>query len=165
MTKIALIEGDAVLKCWTVGDGETELAIRYDLPSGEQVSPVTVGWTDGTYAVKAVVEFTVPEGKVITGPASYSVESGEVIETYPVSDPVVHVPDRVTARQFKLQLLAIGQYDEVQAWVGQQTQDVQIAFEYSGTFLRTEPMMQSGFSAMGFTEEQIDAFFVAAEHL
>jgi len=165
MTKIALIQGDDVLKCWTVGEGTTELAIRYDLPSGEQVSPVAVGWTDGEFAVKAVVEFTVPEGKVITGPASYSVENGEVVETYPVSDPVAYVPDRVTARQFKLQLLAIGQYDEVQAWVAQQSQAMQIAFEYSGTFLRTEPMMQAGFSAMGFTEEMVDAFFVAAGQL
>lgn len=165
MTKIALIEGEDVLKVWTVGDGETELAIRHDLPSGEQVSPVAVGWTDGTYSVKAVVEFTVPEGKVISGAPSYSVENGEVVETYPVSDPVAHVPDRVTARQFKLQLLAIGQYDDVQAWVGQQDQAVQIAFEYSGTFLRTEPMMQAGFSAMGFTAEQIDAFFIAADQL
>jgi len=29
-------------------------------------------------------------------------------------------------------------------------------------FIRIEPMMAAGFAAMGFTEEQIDAFFEAA---
>ncbi|MBX4964472.1 hypothetical protein [Rhizobium binae] len=71
----------------------------------------------------------------------------------------------VSARQFKLQLLAAGLLDSVDAWVAQQPRDVQIAYEYSGTFVRTEPMMAAGFAAMGFTEEQIDEFFTAAATL
>jgi hypothetical protein len=38
-------------------------------------------------------------------------------------------------------------------------------FNSSGTFLRTEPMMQTGFTALGFTSDQIDAFYVAAAAL
>jgi hypothetical protein len=85
------------------------------------------------------------------------------IAPYVAPDPVV--PDRVTARQFKLQLLAAGLLDQVEAWIDQQDKAVQIAYANSGTFLRTEPMMQTGFAALGFTSEQIDAFYVAAAAL
>lgn len=71
----------------------------------------------------------------------------------------------VSARQFKLQLLAAGLLDTVDAWIATQSRAVQIAYEYSGTFVRTEPMMAAGFAAMGFTEEQIDGFFTAASNL
>jgi len=73
--------------------------------------------------------------------------------------------ESVSARQFKLQLLAAGLLDEVDAWIASQSKAVQIAYEYSGTFVRSEPMMASGFAAMGFTGPQIDAFFEAASQL
>lgn len=72
------------------------------------------------------------------------------------------IPDRVTARQFKLQLLAEGLIDAVEAWIASQGRAVQIAYGSSGTFVRDEPMLQAGFAALGFTEEQGDAFFSAA---
>lgn len=73
--------------------------------------------------------------------------------------------DSVSARQFKLQLFSVGLLDQVDAWVAAQGKPIQIAYEYSGTFVRTEPMMAAGFAAMGFSEEQIDAFFEAAAQL
>jgi hypothetical protein len=76
-------------------------------------------------------------------------------------DPVA-VPASVSARQFKLQLLAAGLLDKVDAWVATQSKDVQISYEYSGAFVRTEPMMAAGFAAMGVTKDQIDAFFIEA---
>ncbi|MDH6229600.1 hypothetical protein M2281_000172 [Mesorhizobium soli] len=79
--------------------------------------------------------------------------------------PPAPVPDSVSARQFKLQLLASGLLDAVEAWVSSQDRSVQIAFEYSGSFVRSEPMMQQGFAALGFTEAKIDAFFAAAASL
>lgn len=71
----------------------------------------------------------------------------------------------VSARQFKLQLLAVGLLDAVNAWVSGQSREVQIAFEYSGTFVKNSPMMIAGFAAMGFTDEQIEEFFSAASEL
>ncbi|RUM06824.1 hypothetical protein [Rhizobium chutanense] len=71
----------------------------------------------------------------------------------------------VSARQFKLQLLAEGLLDEVDAWVGQQPREVQIAYEYSGTFVMDSPMMKEGFAAMGFTNGQVLEFFTAAAQL
>ncbi|CDZ67960.1 hypothetical protein NFO65_26290 [Neorhizobium galegae] len=75
------------------------------------------------------------------------------------------VPASVTARQFKLQLVSAGLIDQVDAWIATQDRATQVAYEYSGTFVRNEPMMQSGFEAMGFTPQQVDAFFVAASKL
>ncbi|RSB82479.1 hypothetical protein EFR00_30365 [Rhizobium sophoriradicis] len=71
----------------------------------------------------------------------------------------------VSSRQFKLQLLSAGLLDAVDAWVAQQARDVQIAYEYSGTFIKDSPMMKGGFVAMGFSPQQIDEFFAAAAQL
>lgn len=87
---------------------------------------------------------------------------GEVSEYVPPPEPEPVVPDRVTARQFKLQLLTAGLLDSVESWIATQSQAVQIAYANSGTFVRDEPMMQAGFAALGFNEGQIDAFFMAA---
>lgn len=76
--------------------------------------------------------------------------------------PPAPIPERVTARQFKMQLEKDGLLDSVEAWVGQQTKLVRIAYDNSGTFVRTEPMMQAGFAALDFKVVQIDAFFMAA---
>lgn len=75
------------------------------------------------------------------------------------------IPDRVTSRQFKLQLLAAGLLDDVEAWIATQDRAVQIAFEYSGTFLRSEPMMELGFAGLGYSPEQVDAFYLAASEI
>ncbi|ASR06693.1 hypothetical protein CHY08_05940 [Rhizobium leguminosarum bv. viciae] len=86
-------------------------------------------------------------------------------ENLPDLSPLPTPVESVSARQFKLQLLAAGLLDQVDAWVASQSKAVQIAYEYSGTFVRTEPMMAAGFAAMGVTEEQIDDFFAAASQL
>lgn len=75
------------------------------------------------------------------------------------------IPDRVSSRQFKMQLFNAGLKAQVETWVASQGELIQIAYADSGTFLRTEPMMQTGFAALGFTPDQIDAFYVAAAAL
>lgn len=87
------------------------------------------------------------------------------VEVLAFCSPAAPPVTSVSARQFKLQLLAAGLLDQVDAWIATQSKAVQIAYEYSGTFVRTEPMMAAGFAAMGFTDEQIDGFFVAASKL
>ncbi len=72
------------------------------------------------------------------------------------------IPVRVTARQFKLQLLADGLLETVEAWVASQGKAIQLAYDNSGTFARDEAMLQSGFRALKFPPEQVDAFFSAA---
>lgn len=113
--------------------------------------------------LRAAEPFVVPEGKVAVGEERFEDEGRQQvfdIEDAPV--PEVIVPDAVSSRQFKLGLLAAGLLDQVEAWVATQDRAVQIAYHNSATFVRSEPMMQQGFSDLGFTEEQIDAFFVQA---
>ncbi len=109
------------------------------------------------------------ENGVITGIFAFPQSAINVEETGD-NDPAViaflNPPTAsVSARQFKLQLVALGILNEVDAWVKTQSQAVQIAFEYSGSFVKSEPMMQLGFTAMGFTDQQIDDFFTAASRL
>lgn len=106
-----------------------------------------------------------PEGTIqvpLKPGADYEWREGAWIYVEPPRSPVPH---RVTARQFKLQLLAAGLLDQVEGWIATQSQAVQIAYANSGTFVRDEPMMQAGFTALGFTPEQVDAFFTAADRL
>lgn len=117
------------------------------------------GWIDFTAAVDD------PEPST-AGIYAAIMESEEPIAPYEPPEPEPPtIPDRVTARQFKLQLLADGLLASVEGWIATQDQAVQIAYGSSGTFLRTEPMMQAGFAALGFTDQQIDDFFVAAAAL
>ncbi|MER9188637.1 hypothetical protein [Mesorhizobium australicum] len=92
-------------------------------------------------------------------------ELNNVLAAYGLPGPIVRVPTSVSARQFKLQLLAAGLLDQVEAFVASQSRAVQIAYEYSGSFVRTEPMMTAGFAALGLGEAEVDAFFVAAAML
>lgn len=106
-----------------------------------------------------------PAAFVVEAPDAPIVEwwvEGRTVTLVPVPPPV---PVRVSARQFRLQLRASGLLATVQAWVASQSGYVQDSFEYSDSFVRTEPMMQAGFAELGFSESQIDAFFVAAAAL
>jgi hypothetical protein len=122
-----------------------------------EVNHPQLGWIPFTASADDPEEY----GRTLFAEAT----AGEVapyVEPGPVPAPI---PDRVTARQFKLQLLAAGLLDQVEAWIASQSQAVQIAYANSGTFVRDEPMMQAGFAALGFTPEQIDEFFTAAAAL
>lgn len=87
-------------------------------------------------------------------------ESDEPIAPYvPVPEPA---PDRVSSRQFKMALHAAGLLETVQIWTDAQDPLLRIAFDNSTMFVRSEPMMQQGFAALGLSVEEIDAFFVSA---
>ncbi|MER9762426.1 hypothetical protein [Mesorhizobium sp. M0138] len=102
-----------------------------------------------------------PGGAGVTRIASEA-ELTDVLAAYELPGPIVRVPTSVSARQFKLRLLAAGLLDQVEAFVASQGRAVQLAYEYSGSFVRTEPMMAAGFAALGLSEGEVDAFFVAA---
>lgn len=112
------------------------------------------GWIPFTASPDDITEY---------GPAIYAQAIQGEVAAYVPPDPVI--PDRVTARQFKLQLLQAGLLASVEGWIATQSQAVQIVYANSGTFVRTEPMMAAGFAALGFTPEQVDAFFTAAAEI
>lgn len=156
---LALIENNAIVS--QVREGGW-----LDLPNGDRVSPAQDGWSSGDSRLATIQPAAaVPDGKQVI---SKTVELVEGVPTYVhvLEDiPPPPIPDRVTARQFKLQLLASDMLDDVEAWVAGQSRAVQIAYANSGTFARSEPIMQAGFAALGFTEQQGDAFFEAAAAL
>ena len=97
---------------------------------------------------------------------SQAIVGGQVVETATYEDdPPAPVPNEVSRRQFKMQLAIAGLTETVEGWVATQDQLVQIAYAESGSFKRNEPMMQTGFDALGLTSEQVDAFFTAAAAL
>lgn len=160
-----IINGDAVAFPYT----------DYDLRRDNKNVSFPAELDDETRAewdVLPVMPADVPEGKVSTGSTAELIE-GVWTQVHTLEDaPPPPVPDRITSRQFKLQLLAFPAIgggdtllDDVEAWIVKQSRAVQVAFENSGTFARTEPMMQAGFAALGFSEGQIDAFFTAASAL
>lgn len=97
-----------------------------------------------------------------------NVATGAVTE-HPDAEPSPEEPavavDRVSARQFKMQLQIAGIKELVEGWIAAQGPLVQIAYENSGTFVRSEPMMLAGFAALGLSEQQIEEFFTAAAAL
>lgn len=82
-----------------------------------------------------------------------------------LAPPDTEPPGSVSRRQFMMQLRLAGLRSQVLSWVNQQDGLVQDAFYNSGSFVKSSPMMQQGFASMGFTQEQIDAFFQAASVL
>jgi len=91
---------------------------------------------------------------------------GNSIAPYTPPEPVA--PDRVSSRQFFMMLDKLdettnpGIYEQVNAWVALQPRAIRLVYEKAGSFVRTDEMLQQGFVALGFTPEQIDAFFTAA---
>ena len=110
-----------------------------------------------------------PDGKWVEAQAGWRV--GGVIDeddgyTAPAAvEAPTSAPDRVTSRQFKMQLEIDGLTDAVESWVAQQSKLVQIGYNESGTFVRDDPMLVAGFKALKFTIKRVDEFFVAAAEL
>ncbi|MBT1155728.1 hypothetical protein J1C56_09000 [Aminobacter anthyllidis] len=79
--------------------------------------------------------------------------------------PPTPVPEVVSSRQFKMQLEIDGLTARVEAWVSSQPKLVQIAYVESKAFNRDDPMLRSGFAALGYSSTRVDAFFTAASKL
>lgn len=90
---------------------------------------------------------------------------------YPPSPPDTveptepQVPQRISARQIRLQLLAIDKLNDVEAYVAAQAPETKIAWEYATEFDRLNPLFVQASQALGFTEEQRDQFFISASQL
>lgn len=95
---------------------------------------------------------------------------GQLVEFVP-PPPEPVIPVRVSSRQFFMMLDKMdattnpGIYDQVDGWVASQPRAIRLVYEKAGSFVRTDEMLQQGFVALGFTPEQIDAFFTAAAAL
>lgn len=87
--------------------------------------------------------------------------NGKFIEPPP---PVVPVPQEITMRQARLELLNVGKLDDVDAALAsipdeQQRRAAQIEWEYSAVVDRDAPLVKSLTPALGFTEAEMDDLF------
>ncbi|ATU93878.1 hypothetical protein B5P45_25205 [Phyllobacterium zundukense] len=83
----------------------------------------------------------------------------------PQPDLLPVIPDRVSRRQFRLQLIDDGLLDTVEGWIATQDERTQAAYADSGTFVRSDTMLQEGFAALGFDAARVDQFFTEAAEI
>lgn len=86
-----------------------------------------------------------------------------VIYDPPAPEPII--PDRVSRRQFRQQLFDDGLLASVEGWINQQDERTQMAYADAGTFVRSDEMLQNGFTALGFTTQRVDKLFTDASLL
>jgi hypothetical protein len=153
---LALIKSNKIID--TVAEGA-----KFQLPTGETLMPAQANWTYNGYSLVTIVDNpSIPDGKEV---ATRTLKMKSGIPTFVYTYQDVTAPDRVTARQFKMQLYFYGLIDVVEEWVQSQSKAIQIAYQNSGTFVMDEPMMKAGFVELGLTDEQIKQFFIDASKL
>lgn len=75
------------------------------------------------------------------------------------------VPESVTMRQARLALLAAGALASVDAAVAAAGDAAKIEWEFAQEVRRDWPLVNQLTAALGWTSEQVDALFIAAEKL
>jgi hypothetical protein len=83
----------------------------------------------------------------------------------PPPTPPVPVPQSVTMRQARLALFAAGLLDSVTTAIAGAGSAAQIEWEYAATVERASGLVPSMATALGMTDVQIDALFIAASTL
>ena len=86
------------------------------------------------------------------------------IEAYIEPEPIIIIPQVITMRQARLQLLEVGLLDDVEALVALDRKS-QIEWEYASEVYIQSPLIESVKSALNLTDAQIDNMFVEASKL
>ena len=92
--------------------------------------------------------------------AQYEALIAEVEATYSPSPPQpIQVPQQVTMRQARLELLSRDLLDDVDAVIAVAGRAAQIEWEYASTVARDNPVIAVVQQQQGMTDEQIDDLF------
>ena len=94
------------------------------------------------------------------GGIGWKYENGELIE--PILP--IEVPQTITPRQLRLQLLSTELLDDVEALCSTD-RAMSIWFEYSLDFQRNHPMVEAMATQLGLTQDDMDGFFIEASKL
>lgn len=86
-----------------------------------------------------------------------------VVDSFDPNAPVV--PSEVSPRQARLALLGAGILDQVDAAIAQQPKAVQVAWDYSVSVRRDNPLIAQIAAGLGMTEAQVDQLFITAATL
>lgn len=76
-----------------------------------------------------------------------------------------YIPQSITPRQCRIELLNRGLLDQVEVMIAGQDQATRITWEYAVLFERQNPLLLTLAENLGLSNEQIDEFFVAAAKL
>lgn len=82
----------------------------------------------------------------------------------PVEEQGIVIPQSITMRQARLQLLEVELLDEVEAFVSQDRK-WQIEWKYANEVLRTNQLIVAMQSSLNLTDEQLDSMFLEASKL
>ena len=86
------------------------------------------------------------------------------IGAYIEPEPIIIIPQVITMRQARLQLLEVGLLDDVEALVALDRKS-QIEWEYASEVYRQSTLIESVKGALNLTDAQIDNMFVEASKL
>ena len=86
------------------------------------------------------------------------------IEAYIEPEPIIIIPQVITMRQARLQLLEVGLLDDVEALVALDRKS-QIEWEYASEVYKESPLIESVKGALNLTDIQIDDMFIEASKL
>ena len=86
------------------------------------------------------------------------------IGAYIEPEPIIIIPQVITMRQARLQLLEVGLLDDVEALVALDRKS-QIEWEYASEVYKQSPLIESVKGALNLTDTQIDNMFVEASKL
>ena len=86
------------------------------------------------------------------------------IGAYIEPEPIIIIPQIITMRQARLQLLEVGLLDDVEAFVALDRKS-QIEWEYASEVYKQSPLIESVKGALNLTDTQIDEMFVEASKL
>jgi len=106
-----------------------------------------------------------PNGAHVHAPSLNVDYGGYTLVEWVMDEPAPSVPAYVTPRQVRLLLLQQGLLETVKAMIEQQEEAVRIEWEYATEFRRDNPLLPGLAASLGLTDEQIDAFFIAAAQL
>lgn len=90
---------------------------------------------------------------------------GKWMQKWAVDEVPIPVPSEVDAAQIRLLLLNEGLLDDVEAMIQKQSQAIRIEWEYRTRYRRDNPLLTGLAASLKLTDEQIDAFFIAAAQL
>jgi hypothetical protein len=92
-------------------------------------------------------------------------EEAEFLSAQMLTTQFFEEMQELSRRQFFMQLEIAGLTTQVRDYIASKSVLEQIAFNESGSFRRGDQMLVDGFTALGFTKQQIDDFWRAASEL
>lgn len=134
---------------WYMGLNENNIPIRWDNIPFENSIEVT----DEVWNIHMQHPFYIWNGTALI----------EYIPPY--IEPVPYVPEQITMRQARLQLIALGVYQQVNAAVEQMGETAQVEWEYAAVVEKNNPLVIAMGQLLGWSETQADEFFIAANKL